>query len=102
VRALIGALLYVLLSTSVLSAAENLITIDVHDADISDVITLLAAQSGENIIIDDSIKPQRVMIHLHNVTFDRALSVLLSANGLQVHHIGNVLIVGSAEAMNRR
>jgi type II secretory pathway component GspD/PulD (secretin) len=102
VKALIGALLCLLLSTSVLCAAENLITIDVHDADISDVITLLAAQSGENIVTDESIKPERVTIHLHNVTFDRALSVLLSANGLQVHHLGNVLIVGSADTMNRR
>ena len=101
-RWLIAALLGVLFCTSAPCAANNLITIDVHDADISDVITLLAAQSGENMVTDDSIKPERVTIHLRNVTFDRALSVLVSANGLQVHRMGNVLIVGSADAMNRR
>jgi type IV pilus assembly protein PilQ len=74
----------------------------VHDADISDVITLLAAQSGQNIVTDNTIKPERVTIHLHDVTFDRALAVIIGANGLQVHREGNVLVVGSADEMNRR
>ena len=101
-RLLLFLLLSMLLFEPAFGAARDLITIDVHDADISDVITLLAAQSGENIITDDSIKPQRVTIHLRNVTFDRALGVLVTANGLQVHRMGNVLIVGSADTMNRR
>ncbi len=83
-------------------AVTDLITIDVHDADISDVITLLAAQSGQNIVTDDTIKPERVTIHLRDVTFDRALAVIVGANGLQVHREGNVLIVGAADEMNRR
>ena len=83
-------------------ASSDLITIDVHDADISDVITLLAAQSGQNIVTDDTIKPERVTIHLRDVTFDRALAVIVGANGLQVHREGNVLIVGAADEMNRR
>jgi type II secretory pathway component GspD/PulD (secretin) len=101
-RLLLFWVLSMLLSAPAFGAARDLITIDVHDADISDVITLLAAQSGKNIITDDSIKPQRVTIHLRNVTFDRALGVLVTANGLQVHRMGNVLIVGSADTMNRR
>ncbi|HTU68801.1 MAG TPA: secretin N-terminal domain-containing protein [Candidatus Baltobacteraceae bacterium] len=84
------------------ATAPNLITIDVHDADISDVIALLAAQSGENIVPDDSMKPERITLHLHDVTFGRALAVLVSAHDLQVHREGNVLIVGSADTMNRR
>ena len=97
----IGALLFVLLCTARICAATNVITIDVHDADISDVIALLAAQSGKNIVTDDSIRPERVSLHLHSVTFERALDVLVTANGLQIHRIGNVLIIGSADAMNR-
>jgi type IV pilus assembly protein PilQ len=101
-RLFLSGLLGALLLTSGLCVADSLISIDVHDADISDVITLLAAQSGQNIITDDSIKAGRITLHLRDVTFDRALSVLVSANGLQVHHVGNVLIVGSADTMNRR
>lgn len=76
--------------------ATNLISIDVHDADLGDVFALLAAQSGRNIVTDDTVKPQRVTIHLHDVTFDRALAVILSADGLIVRRNGNVLIVGAA------
>ena len=101
-RTLLCCVLSMFLFAPAVAGSSNLITIDVHDADISDVITLLAAQSGENIMTDASIKPQRVTIHLRNVTFGRVLEVLVTANGLQVHHVGNVLIVGSADAMNRR
>jgi type IV pilus assembly protein PilQ len=100
-RALIAVLCALLVATSA-EAATDLITIDVHDADISDVITLLAAQSGQNIVTDDTIKPERVTIHLHDVTFDRALAVIVTSNGLQVHREGNVLIVGAADEMNKR
>jgi len=100
-RRFLFALLCVLLAAPA-GAASDLITIDVHDADISDVITLLAAQSGKNIVADDTIKPERVTIHLHDVTFDRALAVIVGANGLQVHREGNVLLVGAADEMNRR
>jgi type II secretory pathway component GspD/PulD (secretin) len=82
--------------------AQSLITIDVHDADISDVIALLAAESGTNVVADASIKPQRVTLHLHDVTFDDALGVVVSSHGLQVRRQGDVLIVGEGEAMNRR
>ena len=101
-RMLLCCVLCMLLCARAFAGSSNLITIDVHDADISDVITLLAAQSGANIMTDASIKPQRVTIHLRNVTFDRVLEVLVTANGLAVHRVGNVLIVGSADAMNRR
>jgi type IV pilus assembly protein PilQ len=40
-------------------------------------------------------------LHLHGVTFDEALAVLVKAHGLQVHAEGNVLIVGPADEMNR-
>ena len=101
-RFVTSVILCALLCAAGTPAAENLITIDVHDADIADVLTLLAAQSGRNLVTDDSIKPERVTIHLRSVTFERALGVLVNANGLQVHRIGNVLIVGSADVMNRR
>jgi type IV pilus assembly protein PilQ len=101
-RQLLLATLCALLVATPARGATDLITIDVHDADISDVITLLAAQSGQNIVTDDTIKPERVTIHLHDVTFDRALAVIVGSNGLQVHREGNVLIVGAADAMNKR
>jgi general secretion pathway protein D len=84
------------------SAQNNLITIDVHDALLSDVIALLAAESGANIVSDSSVKPDRVTLHLQNVTFDDALTVLVRSNDLQVRRQNGVMIVGTSESMNRR
>lgn len=78
------------------------INIDVHEADLSDVIALLAAQSGTNIVADSSIKPERVTLHLHGVTFQDALTVLVQSHDLQVRRQNGILIVGTSESMNRR
>lgn len=101
-RVAIALFFGLLLTASGATAATKLITLDVHDANITDVIALLATQSGENVVTDDSIRPVRVTLHLHAVTFDRAMAVIARANGLQVHRSGNVLIVGTADEMNRR
>ncbi len=99
-RCIAVLLLFALSLTGVAHAAR--ITIDVHDADLSDVITLLAAQSGSNVVADSSIKPEKVTLHLHDVTFQEALTVLVQSHGLQVRKQGTVLIVGSADALNKR
>ena len=78
------------------------ISIDVHDADLADVIALLAAESGYNIVADSSVKPEKVTLHLHNVTFDDALTVLVQSHDLQVRKQDGILIVGTSDSMNRR
>lgn len=78
------------------------ITIDVRDADIADVLALMAAQSGVNIVADASVKPQRISLHLRNVTMDTALRVLLQSRDLEVRDTAGVLVVGTSESMNRR
>lgn len=82
--------------------SSQLLSIDVHDADITDVIALIAAESGTNIVTDGSMRPERITLHLRNVTFGQALDVLVSAHGLQVHREGDILIIGPADEMNRR
>lgn len=78
------------------------INIDVHDVELADVIALLAAESGTNIVADSSIKPDRVTLHLHDVTFDDALTVLVQSHDLQVRRQNGILIVGASDSMNRR
>jgi type IV pilus assembly protein PilQ len=98
----IAACLALVTIVSGTAVAQSLISMDVHDVDISDVIALLASESGANIITDGSVKPERVTVHLRDVTFDDALDAIVNAHGLEVHRRGTVLIVGSAETMNRR
>lgn len=78
------------------------ISIDVQDADLADVIALLAAEAGTNIVADSSIKPERVTLHLHDVSFDDALTVLVKSHDLQIRRQNGILIIGSSESMNRR
>jgi type II secretory pathway component GspD/PulD (secretin) len=81
--------------------AASLITLDVRDVDITDAIALLAAESGVNIVTDGSVKPERVTVHLTDVTFAQALAAITGAHGLRVRHEGGVLVVGAAESVNR-
>lgn len=101
-RRVLATIALFILCASIAGAQNGPITIDVHDAFLTDVLALLGAEADANIVADASIKPERVSLHLHNVSFETALSVLVQAHGLQVHKQGNVLIVGEADAMNRR
>jgi type II secretory pathway component GspD/PulD (secretin) len=84
------------------AAPVQRINLDVQDAPMADALALLAAESGRNIVPDDTVKPERITIHLHGVTFEQALSVLLESQDLQIRRRGSILIVGSSESMNRR
>lgn len=100
-RSLIALVLLFITALPALAGASR-ITIDVSDAEITDVIALLAAQSGANLVADSSVKPERVTLHLHDVTFEEALGALLDSHNLQVRRQGNILLLGAGEAMNRR
>ena len=84
------------------AAHDERISIDAHDVELADVIRLLGAQSGRNVVADGSVKAQRVTMRLNHVTFDEALSTLVTAYGLQTHLEGRITIVGDASSMNRR
>lgn len=100
-RGLLCALLaLVLLAPAAAQPAR--ISIDVRDAQLTDVIALLAAESGTNIVADASVKPERVTLHLHDVSFRDALSAIVHSHDLQVRREHGILIVGASESMNRR
>ncbi|HEV3153399.1 MAG TPA: secretin N-terminal domain-containing protein [Candidatus Baltobacteraceae bacterium] len=98
----IALCLALLLGCAASALAAPLVTLDVHDAELGDVLALLASQSGINIVADSSIKPERVTLHLRNVSFDDALTVLVQAHDLQVRRQSGIVIVGTSESMNRR
>lgn len=82
--------------------AANTITLNVHDADIVDLIRLLGTQAGVNVVPDSSMHHDRVTLHLKGVTFETAMIALARAYDLQTRREGQVLLVGSATSMNRR
>ena len=94
--------LSVLLLAAPARAQGERFTLDAHDADLADVIRLLGARSGRNVVADGSLKPQRVTLRLKDVTFDEALGTLATAYGLRAHRDPRVVFVGDAAAMLRR
>jgi type II secretory pathway component GspD/PulD (secretin) len=93
-----SSLVLAALLTTVFADAARAISIDAHDADVADVIALLAADSGINVVTDRSVKPEKITVHLHGVSFEDALRAIVSAHGLSVRNEGGILVVEAGGA----
>ncbi len=95
--ALAFALAYALCSPAAF-AGESLISLDVRDADLVDVLRLVSVESGLNIVADGSVKHDRVTLRLQDVSVERALAVLAQAYDLHVRRDDGITFVGSASS----
>jgi type IV pilus assembly protein PilQ len=70
-------------STAPTPAPESrLISLEFKDAEVVNLLRILAAESGRNIVIGDDVKG-RMSISLHNVPWTLALQTVLEARGLE-------------------
>ena len=83
-------------------AAAGPISLDVRELDIYDAVRLLSTQASVNVVVDSSVAHRPVSLRLQHVSFNEALATLIAANDLQAVHVGNVIYVGTSDAMNRR
>lgn len=89
----------VLLSGSV-ACAQPSITLDVRGAQLSDVVSLLATQSHENIVLDSAVPQTTVTLRLTHVSVHQALSAIENAYGLaEVHHDQYLALVPAKSAL---
>jgi len=79
-------------------ATAGRITIDLRNAELSDVLSALAKLCGFNIVTDSSVKGQ-ITVRLADVTCEEALRFILDANNLGFRRIGNNLIVMAADKL---
>jgi len=80
-------------SASAPTSGEKLISLDFKDADVVNLLRILAAESGRNIVSGDDVKG-RVSISLKNVTWEQALDTILEVRGLaKVEKDGVIRIV---------
>lgn len=63
---------------------QKKISLTVKDADVEDVIRLLARQSGLNIVMNPAEVKGRVTVDLRDVSVGAALNAILRANGLEL------------------
>lgn len=82
------------------SLPTNPITIDFDEAEVRDVIRVLAEMSGINMIYAADLRGF-VTIHLDRVPFNEVLSTILTTQGLVAQQIGsNILRILTPEALN--
>ena len=69
------------------------ISLDLHEADIHNVLRLFAEVSGLNFVASDEVKG-KVTVYMKDVPWDQALAVILHSKGLgaQLHGV-NILSV---------
>ncbi|MBI3625749.1 MAG: AMIN domain-containing protein, partial [Candidatus Rokubacteria bacterium] len=79
---------------------SRLISLDFKDADITNILRILAAESGKNIVAGDDVKG-KLSISLHNVPWELALETVLEARGLQKLEKDNVMRIVSTEQLTR-
>ncbi|MBI2203216.1 MAG: hypothetical protein HYU41_05125, partial [Candidatus Rokubacteria bacterium] len=76
------------------------ISLDFKDADVVNLLRILAAESGKNVIIADDVKG-KMSITLKNVPWEQALEIIMEARGLEKVERGNVLRIITREALQR-
>jgi type IV pilus assembly protein PilQ len=82
------------------SDGQRLISLDFKDADVVNLLRILAAESGRNIVVGDDVKG-KMSITLRNVPWEQALQTVLEARGLQRVDRGNVIRIVTSEQLTR-
>jgi type IV pilus secretin PilQ/predicted competence protein len=74
------------------------ISLDFKDADIQNVLRVLADVSGKNLIATDDVKG-KVTLHLHEVPWQQAFDLILRTNRLEATEEGNVVRISSVKRL---
>ena len=77
------------------------ISLDFQQADISNVLRLIAEVSGFNIVVGEGVK-NKVTMKLANVPWDQALDMLLKMNALGMIRQGNIVWVDSLQNITKQ
>lgn len=75
------------------SGTGRLLTLDLRDAQLGDILDALARLCGLNVVTDSSVSGAKVTVHLVGVTCEEALRFVLDANGLGYRRVGETLVI---------
>jgi type IV pilus secretin PilQ/predicted competence protein len=85
-------------SSTAPAAQQHMISLEFKDAEVVNLLRILAAESGRNIVIGDDVKG-RMSISLHNVPWTLALQTILEARGLERLDRDGVIRIVSIERL---
>jgi type IV pilus assembly protein PilQ len=81
-------------------AGEQLISLEFKDADVVNLLRILAAESGRNMVIGEDVKG-KMSISLRNVPWTLALQTILEARGLERIDRDGVIRIVSVEQLTK-
>jgi type IV pilus assembly protein PilQ len=82
-------------------ASEGVVSLDFQDADIKNVLKVLAYKSSMNIVAGPEVTGT-VTIQLNDVPWQKALEVVLATYGYGYERRGNIIIVTTVENLKKR
>jgi len=85
---------------AVKGASPRLLTLDYVNAEVTDVIRALSAQSGINVALNPSVKGQ-VTVHLRGKTVDEAMVMVANLAGLGARKVSDTFVVAPRAEMRQ-
>ena len=76
------------------------VTLDFKDVDVKDVFRVLADVSGTNIVVGEDVGGT-ITLYLRNVTWEKALDVVLQQKGLAMKRQNGVILISSWDALKQ-
>ncbi|MDY6862276.1 MAG: type IV pilus secretin PilQ, partial [Thermodesulfobacteriota bacterium] len=76
------------------------ISLDFKEADIQNILRLIAEVSGYNIVLDEDVKG-KITLRLVDVPWDQSLDLILETKALGMIKIGNVIKIAKAEKIKK-
>lgn len=77
---------------------DTKVTIDADDAFLPSILTILAEESGYNIVTGPGVnRNEKVSVHLKEVPIDEAMNLVVRAAGLSYEKIGNSFLVAETK-----
>lgn len=77
------------------------IDLDIKQANLEDVIRIIANAQDINIVLDPALKGRKIDLHLKGVTVDEVLEALYRAYNLSSHLIGSILFISTDEKIKK-
>ncbi|MBH10090.1 MAG: hypothetical protein CMG74_07035 [Candidatus Marinimicrobia bacterium] len=79
---------------------EVLITLHAEDAFLPGILSILAKESGYNIVTDPNVNQQdKISIHLDNVPIEQAINLVVRAVGLSYEIVGNSFLIADPKKL---
>lgn len=81
--------------------SQELVGLEFNQANLEDVLKVIAEASGLNIVLDPALKGRKIDLHLKKTNTDEVLELLYNAYELASTSIGNILFISTQEKIKR-